>query len=453
MLGYASCIEGASTLAARIGGQEVILELKRCEGKLTRGQDSLDLHFDLTVDQFGKVAIQFAEIPLTKASGFLFDLIHDDGDEDSLPSLSGLHPDGVAIVARFLQTEAHESRSNHSGTHFGARMQTRDLRLTKESGVGPRSAHRLEYIFPRFKCFRADPPVETADGCYSVVGETDIDDHRELGGVVIVELPSAWQPNLDAYDDRVNTLLDFLSLASGRLLRWSVRKHFDPSGQLLMKFRGNQAHGDKGLALFPYLHLRPAIEAALTRISVDDHRRLGLSVATSWTLMNSQFDEANFQGMMTALEHLIHVGLPDDGKASLFPREQFRAIRPMLDEALRTVLASCGVDRNDSRIDVLLHRVRGQNYKPFKAKIEAYLDFHGVPAQDLLPSLASIVDLRNQVVHQGLAGDYRDGSFREAVDSARELLARIFMTHLRYSGPYESFLGGYSTKQFGITQS
>jgi len=431
----------------------VDLELRRCQGRLTRGKDSIDLQFDLIVDRFGKAAVQFDEISLNSASEFLFDLMHDDADEGSLPSLSGQHPDGATVEARYLQTVEHKTRSGDWGSGMSGRMLTRDLSIKMKADGGPRNAHRLEYIIPRLRCFRADPPVETPDGCYSVVGEADIDDHRELGGVVIVEIPPAQALDLDAYDARVESLLDYLSLANGRLLRWSVRKQFIPDGQLLMKLRGDQVHGGKGLPLFPYLHLRPAIEAALTHIPVDEHRRLGLHMAISWTLLNSQFAEANFQGMMTALEHLVHVGLPDDGKASLFPRQQFRAMRPLIDDALRAAMVASGVDKGDHRIDGMVGRVGDLNRKSLQNKILAYLEYHAVSADDLLPSLPGILRLRNDVVHRGLSSGYRDGSFDACCDNARELLARIFMTHLKYSGPYESFLGGYSTKQFGMTQN
>jgi hypothetical protein len=278
----------------------------------------------------------------------------------------------------------------------------------------------------------------------------DVDDHNELGGIVAVGVPREQSANLEGYDARVEALLDYLSLANGRPVRWSVRQHFAQDGRVYIRFRGDQAKAGRGLPLFPYMHLRPLVEAALTNISTDEHRRLGLHVAISWSLLNSQFTEANFQGMMTALEHLVHVGLPAENRGSVFSRAEFKSIQGELRRCLETSLESLDCARDDGRIAELMGRIGCLNNRSLRSRVTAYLDAYKVPTDDLDSEIPAILQLRNQVVHRGLADDYMDGAFRDRVDAARELLSRIFMTHLRYAGPYESYRGGNSIQQFGL---
>lgn len=425
-------------------------DLRKCRGRLTRGKDSLDTTFDLFVDRFGEVSIHFGEMPLNSETGFLFGLMNDGIADGDLPTLVGKHSDGTEIKARYLQVVEHNMRGDKTGSSMSFRMQTLDLHLTMEAESDKgRTTDRLEYIFPRLKCFCVGD-VTTSDGCFSVMGETDIGDHNELGGFVMVELPVGRTAVLEEYDARVETLLDYLSLANGRLLRWSVRKYFVPGGQVSIRFRGRQAKAGKGLPLFPYLHLRPAIEAALTNITVEEHRRLGLHVAIGWTLLNSQFTEANFQGMMTALEHLVHVGLPSEDRGTVFPRAEFKSIQDELRRSVEAALEACGYARDDSRVAEFAGRIGGLNNRSLRSRVKAYLDAHRVPAKELESEIPAIFHLRNQVVHRGLADDYEDEAFYDQVDAARELLSRIFMTHLRYKGPYESYRGGNSVQQFGL---
>ena len=278
------------------------LELTQCSGDQGR---SVDVGFAVSVNRYGRVSITIDELAMKCETEFLYGLMDSIRIGGELPSLQGVAPDGWIITGRCLFVAKQNLRSDSSGAWLGFQFTTHDLRMTKSGGAdGVRGTARLEYILPKLKSF-TPVSLDAPDGKYVVAGVADTEDRDELGGIIAVDLPEKIEPNIASYDKRVECLLDILSLADGRLLRWSIRKCFHTTGAVELKLRGIQAKGNGGRPLFPYLNMRQTVEAALNNLTPETNERFGLHVAISWVLLNSQFIEANFQGLMTALEHWL----------------------------------------------------------------------------------------------------------------------------------------------------
>jgi hypothetical protein len=197
--------------------------------------------------------------------------------------------------------------------------------------------------------------------------------------------------------------------------------------------------------------LQPAIETALNNYTPELRQDTGLDVAIAWSLMNSRYSEADFLAAMTALEHLIYVYSARNPQGRIVGKGDFRnKIQPVIEDALRTALASLGIRSGDSRVAEMVENLGKINERSLRDHLEAFLAYHGVPVDKPKEVIKILVKLRNDIVHRGQASPENQPHLEKLLAVLRELLARVFLTLLRYRGPYFSYLAGCEIKQFPI---
>jgi len=76
------------------------------------------------------------------------------------------------------------------------------------------------------------------------------------------------------------------------------------------------------------------------------------------------------------------------------------------------------------------------------------LTTYKVPVIGLEKKIKKAIDARNRTVHEGLYRSDVRGEIYDHVMVLRELLKRIFLTLLQYSGTYQSSLDGMAWKNF-----
>lgn len=95
------------------------------------------------------------------------------------------------------------------------------------------------------------------------------------------------------------------------------------------------------------------------------------------------------------------------------------------------------------------NKVAEINRYPFKDNLRKFLKEYKVPLDGIDQNIEPAIDVRHKIVHRGI---YISGESTQSVNDhlaiLRELLARIFLTLLKYSGEYQSFLNGLEWKKF-----
>ena len=101
-------------------------------------------------------------------------------------------------------------------------------------------------------------------------------------------------------------------------------------------------------------------------------------------------------------------------------------------------------------VDLLCARIGEINRRPLRDLLFAFLEHYGVPLNGIQnDEISALVQVRNSLVH--------GGEFRRSPEASRltdhllllqELLRRIFLSLLGYSGHRSSFLNGEQWEEF-----
>jgi len=421
-----------------------LLDLRGCIGRINSGKYGLDVVFNTAVDAHGKVTLVFDPLPASSDTRFLYDIFHHPGPTLEPFQLEATHPDGARLSTRAAYIVSISSQPDH--TDLEATCYDLEVEFPSSPDQVP-IENKVEYLVPGLKAFRVIE-VNTPIGLFAVCGAKDPADSGAPYGVISIDTAIDATEEQELIDDQVSRLLDVLSLANGQLLQWSMRKRFSGSRGVAVHFRTTSSISDQPFPLFPSLHLHPAIETALNNYTPELRQDTGLDVAIAWSLMISRYSEADFLAAMTALEHLIGVYSDKNSLGGIIEKGSFKStIRPCVEEALRRAFASLGIPSGDDRETKMLGKLDDLN-RSLKVCTEAFLTDHGVPVDDLKAGIPQLVRLRNDIVHRGQASPKNQPHLERRLAVLQELLARVFLTLLRYHGPYCSYLHGYQIKQF-----
>ncbi len=290
-----------------------------------------------------------------------------------------------------------------------------------------------------------------------VTGAANLTNYDELSGGVAIDSPfsgtSPTPQQLEMIDAEVRRLLDVLSLAEGRFMRWSIRQVW-LGGQLHSALcRGPMPSSEPRFPLFSLLNFSPTVSLAVDRYTEELCENSGIDVAIEWFLMHPRYTEAEFLTGMTALEHLIYVFVKRNPQGGILPRSIFKnLVRPRLKAALDEVfqfLLQNAVPNAGEAQEVMTQKLGELNRRTLQTNLQALLIHYAVPVLDIEGEVRSLIELRNQIVHRGHRAESnlpQPLSYYAAV--LRELLTRIFLSLLQYRGEYQSYLEGPEWKQF-----
>jgi hypothetical protein len=308
------------------------------------------------------------------------------------------------------------------------------------------NSRQLEYLIPGLKCF-GTVAADAAFGKITVNGASSrLEDYERITGLVSVDL-SHEQLHLgtEEVDSRVRLVLDVLSLAGGRFMRWSVRRSFTDGRLRSVRFRGPQPSTAPQYPLFSDLNLDPILNLGLLRYTRKLCDETGADLAIEWFLMNPRYSELRFVTGMTALEHMIHIYLKNSPQGGLLPKKLFTSvIRPRLKSELNAALDAIADQGNWAmQREAMCSKLGDLNRRTFRTNLETMLQHYQVPLHGIKEQIPDLVSLRNDIIHIGHQPQdavHPGLDFYNAV--LRELLVRIFLTLLGYRGKYQSFLEG-----------
>jgi hypothetical protein len=441
----------------------MLLDLKNCSGQLYWRENSLNINFDLSVTKDGSINLTVKDIPFERDVLWLHELFHKKKRYFEFLQLKGQDVEGNSITSDSVILNSFGSKEDKQGSWIcpaGTCMQFL-LDSAKPLTYGKDAALLLQYRLLGLKCFDR-LSGNTNIGSIQIVGSTKIENYDEATGVLTIKNQPEQNFNLTNWIERcdksVRSILDILSLANDRYIAWTSRSIFHNKSWVSSLFIGPRRAGKPFQPLFSYLNLQPILNLAIDNYSEELTQETGLDVAIEWFLIKSTYTEVQFLTAMTALEHLIYIYTGREEREKIFQNETFeKIIRPQVNAALDRTLDLLSENEEDafkhkSYLDMVKaakNKVTEINRYPFKDNLRKFLKEYKVPLDGIDQNVEPAIDVRHKIVHRGI---YISGESTQTVNDhlaiLRELLIRIFLTLLKYSGEYQSFLNGPEWKKF-----
>lgn len=391
----------------------------------------------------------FPRVRLTPETSWMFDVLMGNELFAAWATVTGVTEDGITVSSEHvhLNTRRHHMTPNR-GTYLSLGGQAVRLRVARHTL--PRGSRGLRVIYATVGLQGLGTQgAQTATGKALVAGVSKIKDYDEVGGLVEIRAPERSRPLskwLQRSDDLAERVLDMVSLAEGRLVRWTARHIVRGTAILVSDFDGPQPSGKPRDGAGHFLNLQPFIDAAVRSYTRRLRDKTGIAVALEWFLSNPRYTEEQLLAAMTALEHLVSAYVRNNKTARLLPARTFRPLKARLVRTLDD-FASEGTRPRRTNLQRNLARVRNKigslNDPPFRDKLADMLTAYGVPLNDIDSSIRDAIDARNIVVHRGMYSGDPDAANRlvRHVAVLRELLKRIFLVLVEYRGSYRTRFG------------
>lgn len=404
------------------------LERKRFTGTIKRGDHCFPAEFEAWAGDDCRLQIEIQPIP-TQALMVLQSAMGEPGSFSEALILEGVSSDGETFFSDSADVRGVNFGTQGNSIKVSARKAKIVIRRTT-----PVPTPRMTLWFRGFKSFR-NPVVKTSLGLVEVRGDTKTAAVDDMSGCVTVQAEA--ETNLEGWIERADDFLTFmhrgLGFAHGSRLQ-------TPRLDLLIGdwWEATYCEGDgfgPGLPPVHCLNQGPIIEALAKRF--DDPRPFPdmLWTAIGWLHNDNSFDEGRFLMSMTALEAVVEHVIPKI-LTRVIPKGDFEAVRTKLLEAL----AESGLDETSRQI--LEGKIKGLNGRTLSQKIQTLRDHYGLSKATFTDeAIVEIIKARNDIVHTGESAGRR--KIWPKVVFVREFISQIVFQEIGYSGPYESYVGGY----------
>ena len=425
--------------------RRIALKLKNLRGWLRWREHQVDLKWSIAIDDEGEITVSFAPVKLTRDTAWMLKVLGGNELFGEWAAVSGTSTDGVTVMSEHVHLGSREERDRAGGTFVVLSGEAARVQISRQPL--PKTTRGLRLVYGTvgmegFSVQRVKSPV----GRVSVIGSSRITDYNKLIGSVEIAASTRSAPLLrwlDRADLVTERVLEMVSLAEGRIVRWSFRHIVYGRKILTSEFVGPQRTGVPFDGAGHFLNLQPFVELAIRRYTPSLRSRTGFSVALQWFLSHPPYTEQQLLAAMTVLEHLAATYVARYGCPKIVGTRTFRALKTDLTRALNE-FANDRQRRHRRTLQQKLQRfhgkISGMNDAPLRDKLAAMLISYRVPLTGIEHLVADAIKTRNRVVHSGIYSSEFDGSERlfEHVMILRELLKRIFLTLLNYKGSYET---------------
>lgn len=424
---------------------EWLLELPKVTGSLAWRTNSIDLACSLRIGRNGYVALDFEPVRVTEESKWALDIIGAKRRFTPWLRLKGEAPEGIKVTSDHVSLKGYELGRDAealtirlSGEASRLRIQYRDVPPDVQAG----SAIYSTVGMLGYRIQTAASEV----GSISLAGPSKITDFSLINGALRIDAGDsrALDGWIAACDEVVDRILDMVSLAEGRLVRWSVRR-LDERGEIIFyDFRGPQVTNGPQDEVLHFLNLQPVLDLALGSYTKELQEETGLRVALQWFVYHPRYLEVQLITAFSALEHLVSVNATKVGGVNIASKNVFDALLPKLKKPLEGAIASAPAAADESAaLRRLKDKVSQLNDGSLQDRISNLVMRYGVPVVGIAEHISKAVQARNDVVHRGLYDAVeKNRDIYVHVVVVRELLKRIFLTLLGYQGQYQTMLNG-----------
>jgi len=256
----------------------------------------------------------------------------------------------------------------------------------------------------------------------------------------------------DMLNQATGIVQDFLtvtSLAQGTWHTWvavSVYEREASDGGYVrryMKIRNPKLKRPSNRGITNMTHSSRFIASAWAGYSREVAQKYNLGLALEWYLEANvgSVIESKFLSATTCLELLMDRYVNETGNEYLLESSEFDLLRGELET--RIDQWTQGREEGQKELDALRNKIADLNRRSYVSKAKELLGFWKVTTDDLGVTLRDIVEVRNEITHTGTfsSGDY-EGKVIPAYQGLMMIIARIFMSMLRYNGQYYDWARG-----------
>lgn len=406
-----------------MGAVVMTLEKRRFTGRIGSALSSYPIDFEASSGSDFRLRIEAEPLPIK--TWFALQDSGKPGSPFEKLVLHGEAPDGASFHSDQVVVYGGRIGDNDSTIDLTALVATVKVRLGETV-----STPLLRLWLRGFQSFRY-PNVPTALGTLEVSGRADKTDKDEVSGCIALQAKSnTCGPNWVKEADRFLTFMH-RGLAFGHGSRLQT-----PRLDLVVddRWEATYYHGSgfgPGLPPIHHLNQGPFIEALARRYEATTPFPEMLWTAVGW-LQNDASFEGRYLTSMTALETVVEYVIPKT-LTTIVPKKDFYDLRDRLLNALDSVTLP-----NTAR-DIFHSKIRGLNARSLSQKIEALRDHYKL-SNDIFDtdSIVSLIKLRNDIVHTGTS--LPDSKLWPKTILVSELLTRIVLHELGYTGPFESYI-------------
>ncbi len=201
-----------------------------CKGTIKWKEDHYDLDFQIIIGEYGDFLINFEPIILNKKTKWLLYLFSTKGQFVEHFSIFGKDNLGYKISTDSAYIAKHGIQTGANGDFLI--IEATALQLSLESSkdyTNEEFNSKLKYLTVGQLGFELIQ-VESDVGMVGIRGASELDDYGRISGFVIIENDATKKVELETWctkcDEIAVSVLDILSLSQGRLIRWSIRRHY-----------------------------------------------------------------------------------------------------------------------------------------------------------------------------------------------------------------------------------
>ena len=411
-------------------------------GSLKWRSHEAQVKFNVVCDRTGRLFFSSLNVPFGTETLWLNSAFHSGGRYIEFLALDGIDHIGQKIHTPYF----YLTGLKHGKTRRSSRIILKGTTTWLEVTPMPKDHSNDSRIVSRYhvvgmKGFRAQKT--TCDLGQILMGaRSKVDNYDKLTGLLEFVTDkhsisiSDW---IKACDKKADMILEIMSLAQDRRLDWGVREVFNKGKLSSLFFRGPHNAPRPEYPIFSHLHLQPALNLA-AQVYTDYLRdKLGMGFAIEYFLMRPRFLELRFIAAMTGLEHLLQRFCSIHKKGGIVDNKLFRnTVLP----ALKNILNETGL--NPDEVLTLFKKLPDINRAALRENLFSFLEHYRVPLKGIsTEQISNLVRVRNTLAHGRL---YRKTPFSERLSDditiLQELMRRILLTLLGYSGNCWSYLNG-----------
>lgn len=420
-----------------------IISIIDFEGNAILGERIHRIKGSLCINECCELIIDSARFPEITYKD-LFDLVTEGGKEGTPINyfkVEGKLADGRAFSTdRAWLSSVSTNPDQDIGLKFGY--------LRVASPLEEKKPSFLKLYLRGFKCFYG-VETETSEFIIDVAGTKDEteDFQKKLTGLIQIR-PMKKDDSSLPYDDARQLALFMKSVLSFSQFQHlsSPLINYVSDSTIIMEWFEQKASRDPELGPFHFLNLDPIIIAAAKsyetlKISLDEFHQL-----IGWLCSSTDYDEVRFGNGVTALEFFLAGKLPREA-AFIMEDAKFKALAASIKRLIKDEEFCLSKDERAQLYSKIAGPNSDLNRVSLQEKIQRQFAEWGISLSGISSNqIAQMIRTRNTIVHTGNIPD--DVDIWHQIFLLREILIRIILNVLNFSGQYESFFGGKHYRNF-----
>lgn len=295
---------------------------------------------------------------------------------------------------------------------------------------------------------------QTPLGAIEIAGTTRPDDHDKVLGQIRIKADTLgdmtaldWRMKADALADHVRRVMSF---GFGIVLRTPATQVWYQQ-TMTIYYRSQTQQRKPTMPLIKPLRLDDMFKAAVTSFFSPPVDVKNLSFAIEWFAMEATYNEVRLINVMTALENLLSSNV---GDAKFLECKKFEKLRGEVRGKIREWLANNGYTPDECKtLTANMNAKLGDvNRQSFRDKLNTLIEIWRVPMDGITDDdIKAAKSARDLIVHQGhyyKEDDADQIQLWRHVCVVREIVVRIIMTAIGFTGGYQSLLGGLHWSEF-----